>query len=177
MVWEVATAALLGSWFLLTVLKNLPERFRGPRLLQRLTASWLVPGWSFFAPVPGTKCYHLMYRDLDPHETTDWRPLAAERLGSPARFLWNPDKTGSKAMVDVANELSLIISSFSEAERHDPPPRLQMSLPYLTLLNCVAERPRLNGAVATQFVLGQTGIDDSTIIIVSSVHRLGMNLS
>lgn len=172
MVWEIATATLLGSWLLLTVHKNLPERWRRPRPLQRLTASWLVPGWSFFAPVPGTKCYHLMYRDLSPRDTTDWRPLATPRRGSPARFLWNPDKTANKALVDVANEFSAIVASFSEPERREPPLRLQISLPYLTLLSCVAEQPRFDTTVATQFALGQTGTEDATMLVVSSVHRL-----
>lgn len=173
MVWEIVTTTVLGSWLLLTVLKNLPERWQLPRPLQRLTASWLVPGWSFFAPVPGTKCYHLMYRDLTPEGATDWRPFSTPRLGSPARFLWNPDKTTNKALVDVANDFSLIVASLSEPERREPPRRLQISLPYLTLLSCVSEQPRFDAPVATQFALGQTGAADASMLMISSVHRLG----
>jgi hypothetical protein len=169
---DTGVVLFFATWLILTIYKNVPGTWRRLSLINRLTGSWFVPSWTFFAPTPGTKSYHILYRDLGIDGFSEWRHLPVAEARRKRRFLWNPEKTSSKALVDIANEFSAIVSSLDEAERRATPRRLQVTLPYLILLSYVSALPRLQPVVATQFALGQTGPSDSTLLLLSAVHRL-----
>ncbi|TDN87732.1 hypothetical protein [Microbacterium sp. BK668] len=172
MIFQAIVAVFFASWFALTLYKNLPAAWRRLPLLNAVSGSWLVPSWAFFAPTPGTKRYHLIYRDYGVDEVSKWKNVEFSSSPGLRRAIWNPEKTVNKALVDLANEMNTIVASLAEEDRSAPPDRIQLSTPYLTLLAFVSSIPRLHLAVATQFALGQTGEEESTVLLISAVHRL-----
>lgn len=162
-----ATVALLGSWFGLTCISALPG---GRRLWGRsLLIPKLVPTWSFFAPVPGTHDFRLLYRDeLAGGTVTPWREVNpySERRATAA--LWNPGQRRKKALFDLAQELTGVGSSW----RSDPQ-LVKLSVPYLALLTFVSSLERSALSRRRQFVVALTSRrDEPQVIFVSGMHDL-----
>jgi hypothetical protein len=168
---DVVVVTVAAAWVAATVLGHLPDEVLGPRLTQRLHAgvlAWLVPSWNFFAPVPGTHTYTLLYRDESPGgQLGSWRevPVAARRGWT--RGLWNPSKTGSKAVLDLSLELARTV----RATEHEPL-LVRISMPYLTALALVDALPHAAGATGTQFLLLQRSPSESRVLHLSAVHSL-----
>lgn len=161
----------LWSWLLVSTLEQL--RSPGLQRLRRFDACGLVPVWTFFAPRPATGDYYLVYRDeLSSRALTTWTEAAAAPPRRPVvSTVWNPDRRAVKALFDVSSALAV------QAQRCDNPDAIQLSLPYLTLLNFVVQHPRHPpGAVATQFmVLSDHGLgkaSDPEPVFLSRWHSL-----
>jgi hypothetical protein len=161
--------AFLALWLLLTVVKQLP----GPWLARLFTRDrlGLVPGWTFFAPHPGTYDYHPLVRyRVDERELSPWRELD---LGIEARtsraLVWNPHKRGRKALFDLTMDLGTLARSLPE--KLDD---LQFSVPYLALLQAAARAPEAQFGNGVQFILVQNARDDTppAVIFVSRLHDL-----
>jgi hypothetical protein len=160
---------LLALWLLLTVVKQLPGSWVA-RLFERDRLG-VVPGWTFFAPHPGTYDYRPLVRyRLDERELSPWRELD---LGIEARtncaLVWNPHKRGRKALFDLTMELGLLARSLP-----DKLDDVQFSVPYLALLQAAARAPAARFGNGVQFILVQNSRDDTppSVIFVSKLHDL-----
>jgi len=155
-------------WLLLSAACQIPCRFT--TRIRKFDLAGLIPNWPFFAPVPGTCDYYLLYRDeLADCSLTDWRevPLCDDR-----RFwhvIWNPRKREKKALFDLT---AALMGEVSE----DKPELIQLSVPYLAILTYISSIPRLYRARGTQFLLMMT--DEMSIgttpepIFLSEIHLL-----
>lgn len=133
---------------------------------------WLLsitPVWSFFAPIPGTHDYHLMFRAiLKNKEITDWRE--APSLQEKRRvytFFWNPQKKLQKSLNDLVQELLM----FSQAANYES--QIHLSIPYLHILNYVSSFPFDTKTEKIQFmILSSSRMSEHKVVFVSSNHRL-----
>jgi hypothetical protein len=168
--WGVAL--LFGVWIVATIVNNgqtnhFPSFMH--RILNNSIVSWLVPVWTFFAPNPGTRSYHLLYRDLAASgEIGDWHQVQMERRSQLVCALWNPAKTVHKALMDLVNELALII----QATPQDKKQSIQLSIPYLTVASHVSAIPRMANPLATQFLLLQSTPEEDQVYYLSGFHQL-----
>jgi len=65
-----------------------------------------VPRWTFFAPVPGTTDFHVVWRAWEKDSPGPWREMIAMTpQRRPIDVLWNPSKFSRKATIDIALEL------------------------------------------------------------------------
>lgn len=160
--------AVLGGWLIASAVGQLPvERFQR---LRRWDPGNLIPEWTFFAPNPGIHDAHLLYRDLLEDGTlTEWReiPLLEPRIY--AHTVWNPNSRQEKAVFDAISELK-IRSAYTDQKS------LQVSVPYLALLNFVSSLFHEEGANATQYLVAEsTGIDlteEPSMVFLSNLHGL-----
>jgi hypothetical protein len=131
----------------------------------------LLPIWTFFAPNPATGDFYLVYRDeLSVGGSTIWRELSAPRSARTVAAIWNPDRRYNKALFDVASALA------DEANKSNGA-RIQLSLPYLSLLTLVCSRALHDPlAVTTQFlVLSDHGLgrgEEPLPVFLSEWHSL-----
>jgi len=165
-------AAALGLWILVTIAYAFPL---GKKLLNRPGVPvQLIPMWNFFAPNPGVYDYFLLYRDRhsgdfvapwkeSPHFTTR-RPWFA--------FAWNPKKIEKKLLFDLVSEL---LREANHLKLHDTEiERLQLSLPYLFLLQYITTFPRAHHCNATQFMVMRRSVESDSIepVFISHLHNL-----
>ncbi len=129
----------------------------------------LIPQWRFFAPVPSTSDYFVLYRDIFPNGAfTDWTELR-----SVPRHWWNgflfPAKRERKSELDAAMQLA----------RMDPARPLidtVTSVPYLAILNRVTRIERWVEPESTQFAIATINLGRENpgmqIYCVSGLHRM-----
>ncbi len=165
---EGAAIAIMLWWLALSAVCQIPCDLT--RKLRALDLAGLVPHWTFFAPVPGTCDYYLLYRDeLDDGSLTDWRELSLCDSRQPWHLVWNPRKREKKALFDLAVALVREI-------KPDLLEAIQLSVPYLALLTYVSSVPRTYQARATQFLLMisdeiSVGVDPEPVF-TSAIHPL-----
>jgi hypothetical protein len=147
--------ALLGAWFLITVLRNIPPLRTA---IARRDQGRLLPDWALFAR-PRTKDMVLLRRDLLQDGTlTSWREV---EVAGPRRwynFIWNPELGPRRASLALA---STLVSAANQDSR--TPGRVKgqgtrtalaamMSVPYLTLVGYLSEQSH-SAVEATQFMI------------------------
>ncbi|WP_055714048.1 hypothetical protein [Streptomyces torulosus] len=164
---SAAVAAALGGHFTLTLLYNVG--LKPTAIVGRLEAFALLPKWHFFAPHPGIHNLYLLYRDVFPDGTVgNWTMLhGMDRFKSPSSCVWNPTKRLRKTLFDLITSLQM--ESEDEGRRH----LIKLSAPYLLLIHHVSSIPRPTGAIATQFLIMQSHIDQPAHpIFTSELHPL-----
>jgi len=147
--------------------KYLPIRIRQIVFMSSLNT--LIPIWRFFAPIPGTETYYLLYRDyISDNEPSRWYeiPIPAERKW--INLFWNPQKTLNKAIIDIVNETVGYMNVYK-----DRPSLLKLSIPYLTVLTYISNIPRIEAAVKTQFIIMSHSPDTGfRVLYLSDVHNI-----
>lgn len=132
----------------------------------------LVPKWNFFSPHPGRYDYYLVYRDryVD-GSVTNWRKVSGINQSPGAfRWIWNPHLYRSKALFDIAENLSTNASQ-QYANTSDPDDvieddeelklrsvdlgHLELSVLYLALLRYVTRQEHSPLSESTQFLILQ----------------------
>ena len=161
-------AGLLG-WLVLSVPYNIP-RWRDA--LSPWDYFSLLPGWTFFAPVPGTSDYHWLFRDrLRDGTLTPWTELSRVRERSVVTAVLNPDKRKLKTMLDIIGELS---SPTLNESGHSA---VAVSLSYLLLLHSVCSMRHPVESTQTQFLVmsasGVTPGEEPKALFLSAFHDLG----
>src|SRR5579863_3705743 len=74
--YEVAVTVFLACWFLATILCQFRDTKLSTFIRGRLDLFAMIPLWTFFAPKPGKRDYHLLYRDRDePGTLTEWQEM------------------------------------------------------------------------------------------------------
>jgi hypothetical protein len=162
------TVLVLGAWTLATVAHGagLPVE----RVIRSETLLRFVPQWNFFAPTPGVHDYHLFYRDqLASGDVGPWRE--AGTFARPRRLvdaIWNPDGRAVKAWLDLVPTLSLEAYAL-----RDRPDAVQLTLPYLLLVNYAAHLPGSALSVARQVMITRAAPDtEPEVVFVSRLHGL-----
>lgn len=159
--------SLLGLWFAFTLLYATPL---GTRLaVNGMLITRFIPRWNFFAPVPGTHDFHLLYRDqLVDGCVGPWREcvdfVCTRRIYAP---IWHPEKRAKKTIYDIT-------VAFMPSQNDLDPHLLQLSIPHLLLLNYVVALPRSSLSVARQFVVIGTCASDPKpdVLVLSGMHSL-----
>lgn len=170
---RIAIGALFGSWFLATFLAQDPRRkFDKVRELDKTGA--LIPDWRFFAPRPGMHDHHVLMRDELPDDsTTDWREVTSPRDRKLVDAIWFVGRRGEKAITDAAS--GLMAFTANNADRKEA---VQVTIPYLTLLNYVTHGVEHHPeAKRTQFLIatsdGYADKEEPTMVFLSNLHPLG----
>lgn len=138
---------LIAVWLALTVLAQF-------RLLQRLLSPFdgfhLIPRWTFFAPNPGVRDYHLVVRErLADGRLTSWQNVPVYEARPPLAFLWHPQKRASKVLSDAIQTLGFLLRREGVSVSGLP-----FTLPYLVLLRYAARAvPAQRGATEFQFAI------------------------
>jgi len=163
-------AAVLGIWFGLTLLNQIPTGLiawlDAVRTADRLQ---LLPRWNFFAPTPGTQDFHVFARGFEPDGSqTDWKELDPYDERKWSTSFWNPHKKQRKVICDLIQYSMLTAVAIEGPER-----AILLSTPYLAILNSVTALYRKNNCVYCQFILASSqGFSEreGTILIRSEVH-------
>lgn len=147
---ELVVAFLLVVWLILTVASQFRSSFTAR--LNRWDKFHLLPRYTFFAPRPGCTDYFLVYRDVDKAgRAGDWIELITPEDITAVQSLWHPRKRLSKALCDI-------VASLSQLGGSGAPSSVNLTLPYLIVLNRVMEQPqRLPSACAREFLIAETG--------------------
>jgi hypothetical protein len=141
----------ISIWLLVTLVAQ--HTGLGSRLA-RYDAVRLIPRWTFFAPNPGVKDYHLVVRDQTSNLVlSEWKTVT---FGPDRRWfnlLWHPHKRARKILSDAVQSLRIVSS-------HGPNGLLSdsLSLPYLLLLKYSFEQC----ALADPFIARQFAIVESS---------------
>ncbi len=177
--------ALLGVWFLISIPNQLTNRHGA--WVSRFDPFGFVPKWTFFAPVPGTLDYRLIYRDLLADGTpSDWQEVDWCVKRRWIHVVWHPRRLTTKLIIDSINGLGQVVSSMVKEgiDIERKPQGMILSTPYVLLLNLVMAMPRQNTeAVARQMAVFQVdplaarqpGVDFErmgALIFCSSAHDL-----
>jgi len=159
---------LMAGWLLLSAVCQL--RCALTHRIRAYDLAGLIPVWRFFAPVPGTCDYYLLYRDELPDRSLgNWHEVSLCDDRSPWHVLWNPRKREKKALFDLT-------SALMEEVRADAIEAIQLSVPYLAILTYISSLPRTCPPRGTQFLLMMTDevFRDVTPepIFTSAIHPL-----
>jgi hypothetical protein len=156
------------GWLLLSAMCQLPGRYT--RRIRAYDLAGLIPLWPFFAPVPGTCDYYLLYRDeLADGTVINWREISLCDDRRLWHLIWNPRKREKKALFDLTAAL------MAEVQPHVIE-AIQLSVPYLAILTYISSLPRAYPAHSTQFLLMMT--DATSVgetpepIFTSAIHLL-----
>lgn len=167
----VGSAAIggLASWFAVSTVTQLPAIRRHVDRFD--TSGMLLPSWRFFAPWPAMHDLDLLVRDLLPDgSVTPFRDVTvvAERRWHHSVF--HSNRRHEKGVFDVCQATLQLAGKW-------PLHRLQLSLPYLTILNWVTHGCGHHpDAVRTQFLIGRSAAFDETVepdfLFASDFHDL-----
>jgi len=177
--------AFLGGWFLISIPNQFTNRLGA--WVARINTYGFIPKWTFFAPIPGTFDYRLLYRDRfsdgaeGEWQEVDWCPKRRW-----LHALWHPRHFTTKLIVDSVNGfgeiVNLMVKQGIDFERN--PQTLMLSTPYVLLLNLVMKMPRQSPtSVAREMAIFQKDSmaalqapSDATrmgsLMFVSSAHDL-----
>jgi hypothetical protein len=163
---HVVSSALM-LWLAASALAQL--KFPPFRRLRRLDLLGLVPIWTFFAPNPATGDVYFVYRDRG-EGVGRWTEI---RIRSPRRSalvsVWNPDRRAAKALFDLAAEMDSVAHTRAKGA-------VQLSVPYLALLEFTCSQAHFPDTRETQFMLlSDQGLDygsDPVPVFLSDWHAL-----
>ncbi|MEV0237970.1 hypothetical protein [Nonomuraea sp. NPDC050786] len=163
----------LGAWFAAATIKQEPtRRLEWHRKID--PGGLLLPEWRFFAPHPGVHDNNVLYRDeLEDGELTPWKEITSAVPRKIRHIFWLPEHRIDKVIFDLAGEVSNTILD----GKLESPEDIQLSLPYLFLLNHVTHNhPHHPRAIRTQFLIARSaGWDESEeplIVFYSNLHPI-----
>jgi hypothetical protein len=160
---EAVVAALFATWLAAT-LATAVEGSRPARLVRRADVLGLVPGWSFFAPNPGTFDYHLLARPRHPDGSTGPFTEIAPPRSRLRRSIWHPEKRVRKLIFDCCQELVTLRDAGRSGAEY--------TVAYLTLLNLAGSRVDQAGTASVQFLLVRSGrhVQQPELLVRSRFH-------
>lgn len=159
--------AVVVAWLIITLVAQVT-------LIRRMIAPAdlfaVIPSWTFFAPSPGIRDYHLVWREIDQEGSASWVNVPLSLPRPKYAFVWHPQKRTKKILSDAAQALHSLKQhqGFSDDQ-------LQMTIPYLLLLRysqLKSDKPRV--AQGQFAVIASWGHDDPSLEVsfVSGVHGL-----
>ena len=159
--------AIVALWLVITLLAQHP-RFQP--FINTFNALHIIPRWTFFAPNPGIRDYHLVIRDRCSNgQLTGWRSVPVYSPRPRLGYLWNPQKRSSKIMNDAVQAIKLLLKreNIGTAGIH-------FTAPYLLLLYYAAHAvPPEPDAIEFQIaIIESTGHDKRELecSFLSSFH-------
>lgn len=162
----------LSAWFIISLVFQFSSKAK--LVIAKYDIFGLIPSWSFFAPIPGTSDYRLVYRDTTKDNTfSEWEEVLFYEKFSVSRVFWNPQKVEIKALSDICQIfLKEMTSDFYKTN----PKMLMVTTSYIALLAKVCNEPKPSVSVERQFaILTSKGYDEErkvTPLYVSSSHSL-----
>jgi hypothetical protein len=170
-----------GAWIFLTVLYGRPRK--AAELSRYGVFGLLIPSYNFFAPDPAVHDYHILLRDYDERGNSGpWRDVAGFVGHRPWYSpIWNPQKLMKKALFDILmflfeeiKEREQFTKRLNDKYRSFEYNAIELSLPYLLLLNFISNLPKDCFVRRRQFmVVRRCNVQRSTeILLISSVHNL-----
>lgn len=131
-----------------------------------------IPNWRFFAPTPGRHDYNLLYRNKSAdNRLSPWREHSIGVDRTALQMIWHPGRRLEKALFDAISGL------FQMAEHVEDERRMQLTVPYLALLNFVSnEADHAGDTVEVQFMIGHSAAHEAsvepTMLFLSAWHKL-----
>lgn len=161
---------LLAGWAGLTVFQQADR----PHWLQEKVdpTAMGIPNWRFFAPTPGRHDFNLLYRNkLADGSLGGWREHS---VGVPRRLVqmvWHPGRRLEKAQFDAITQLFQLTDRLADRRR------VQLTVPYLALLNFVTNEAEHGAdAVEVQFMIAHSAAHEESVepkmLFLSEWHRL-----
>lgn len=145
--------SIVTLWLVITLLAQ-HSRFRP---FSSRDAFHVIPRWTFFAPNPGTRDYHLVVRDrCRDGRMSDWKSVPVYSTRPRFGYLWHPQKRSSKIMNDAIQSIKLLLKHENVGATGLP-----FTMPYILLLYCAAHAvPPEPDAVEFQIaIIESTGHD------------------
>ena len=165
------TAALggLGAWYVVTAAAQVPKLRR--RMEKYDPSGMLLPSWRFFAPWPAVHDLDVLCRDELPEgAVTPFRDVTIVHARRWNHAVFHANRRHEKGMFDVCQ------STLQLASRY-PLEQVQLTLPYLTLLNWITLSCEHHpAAVRTQFLIGRSAAYDDRVepdfLFASDFHEM-----
>jgi hypothetical protein len=142
---EVISVVIFALWFVASLYNQFPT----PDNWLKSHLNWLglLPVWSFFAPIPGTKDFVLLRRYcLRGGELLGWSEVEVGGDRHWSNLLWNPRRRERKAVMDMVQGL---LGDLDD----QVPETIFLSPSYIALLTFVSSLSFPRGAESTQFVI------------------------
>ncbi|MGB9308593.1 MAG: hypothetical protein WCB92_34365 [Mycobacterium sp.] len=164
---QIAIATVFVVWLLASVLVYLPH---ADRVIRRHDHLLLIPNWQFFAPIPARHDCHFLYQDKYADGTlSQWTEVRIDGRRRWFNLAWNPDKRLRKALFDIEQQMIEHLAADDKG--------IEVSVPYLTLLNYVSRLQRTTPPRFTRFLMmrARTHVpteDRQQIVYISGFHRL-----
>jgi hypothetical protein len=134
----------------------------------------LLPRWNFFAPRPGRRDQHLVYRDIIEGVPGAWCEIDTGRSHPATRWLVNPTRFRQKAMIDLVNRL--FTARRELVTRVGDEQGLVLSSGYLAILAWAMAQPADQRPCQRQFAVvatvGYSPSRDMRMLFISPPHRL-----
>jgi hypothetical protein len=168
----VVVGAILLAWFVASTIHQISPPWWGR--FRRHDRMRLLPRWNFFAPRPGQRDQHLVYRDIVEGVPGAWREIDTGSSQPLTRWLLNPTRFRQKAMIDLVNRLFSSRRELLEQVGDDR--GLQLSSGYVAILAWAMGQPAPTVPCDRQFAVVATfGYAPSRtlrILYLSMSHRL-----
>lgn len=117
--------SIVTLWLVITLLAQ-HTRFRP---FSSIDAFHVIPRWTFFAPNPGIRDYHLVIRDrCRDGRTSGWKSVPIYSARPRFGYLWHPQKRSSKIMNDAIQSIKLLLKRENVGATGLP-----FTMPYLLL--------------------------------------------
>ncbi|PAW95018.1 hypothetical protein CKK33_16545 [Mucilaginibacter sp. MD40] len=175
LVYTGVVGLLLALWFVATVICQFRESKASNFIRHHLDTFGMIPLWTFFAPSPGKRDYHLLFRDKYADQTVgEWQQMEITEERKLWSCIWNPQKRDKKVISDVVQNL---VSTMPHYRSGEGDYRLLMfSMPYLIVLHAVSLCKRVPETESRQFMLaescGYIKETDPTFILLSVFHQI-----
>lgn len=163
-------AIFLSSWFVFSILNQFDNKFIS--FIKRFDFFHLIPSWKFFAPKPLIQSYHLYFRDkTSTGEISEWTHIPTTSARKLKHAIWNPGRRYHKLFLDSIKQLE---KKTDELEK--TPEAIQISTPYLLLLNLIIHAKHVPDVKYTQFMIltdqiTEGAIDDA-LVMCSWFHEI-----
>jgi hypothetical protein len=160
-------ALLFGAVFLSWLGLTIAFQFRRWQVSMRFRDPlYMLPSWSFFAPVPNTSDFVFVCRYESHGELTPWKqPGLLSAKAFP--LLWDPERRQKKAIIDIGQSLA-------EFVKDELPDMVHLTTPYLLLLQYASSQPEAMFATGVQVAIGvrPERHDDFQLFFQSHLHPL-----
>ncbi len=145
--------------------------------LWRMDQIGLIPNYSFFAPLPLTSDFRVVYRITDSGQQSDFKEITIYRHFLWFRFLFNPFKYYNKGLIDLCVALITEYKALDEEERNF----IQISHNYLSIFRLIQHELMRSAAIhpdcELEFAIVSTKENtdrrEMTVLFRSFKHRAG----
>jgi hypothetical protein len=163
---HIAIATIFAVWLLTSVLVYLP---RAEKAIRRHDQLLLIPNWQFFAPIPARHDCHFLFQDKYGDGTlSQWTEVRINGRRRWFNLAWNPDKRLRKALFDIEQQMIEHLAADDKG--------IEVSVPYLMLLNYISRLPRTTPPHFTRFLMMRARANvpagERQIVYISGFHRL-----
>jgi hypothetical protein len=141
-IFEFLAGSFFTVWLGLTVAFQFP-RFQVPMRVR--DPFYMLPSWSFFAPLPNTSDYLLLLRYESHGQLTPWRQPHLLSFRS-ILLLWDPERRQRKAVIDISQSIAEFVIG-------KKPELVYLTTPYLLLLQFASLQPEAVFATGVQVAI------------------------